>query len=57
MNSHVSCFVVLPTVIALDMHPGVLTASVKPSLPAEITVAMPAALRLSIRALLEAESQ
>ena len=52
-----SCFVVLPTVIALDMHAGAPTASVKPLLPEEITVAMPAAFRLSIIALRESESQ
>ena len=47
----------LPTVIALEMHAGAFTASVKPSLPEAITVAIPAALRLSIIALRESESQ
>src|SRR5215211_193124 len=40
-----------PTVIALEMHAGKPTASVKPSLPEEITVAIPAAFRLSMMAL------
>ena len=43
--------------IALDMHAGAATASVKPSLPEAITVAIPADLRLSIIALRESESQ
>src|SRR5918994_146744 len=47
----VSSVIVLPTVIALEMHAGKLTASVKPSLPEAITVAMPAAFRLSMAAL------
>src|SRR5829696_6442904 len=46
-----SFVVVLPTVIALEMHAGAATASVKPSLPEAITVAIPAAFRLSMMAL------
>lgn len=53
----VSCLVVEPTVTALDMHPGALTESVWLSLPAAITVAMPADFRLSIIGLRESESQ
>jgi len=53
----VSCFVVEPTVIALDMQAGAPTALVKPSLPEEMTVAMPAALKLSIIALRGSASQ
>src|SRR5215213_1867651 len=53
----VSCLVVLPTVIALEMHAGEATASVKPSLPEAITVAIPAALRLSMTALRGSVSQ
>ena len=52
-----SCLVVLPTVTALDMHAGAVTEFLKPLLPEEITVAMPAVLRLSMIALRESESQ
>jgi hypothetical protein len=56
-EERVSDFVVEPTLTALDMHAGAPRASVKSSLPEEITVAMPADLRLSIIALRESESQ
>src|SRR5215217_5248572 len=51
LEAMASLSVVEPTVIALDMHPGAPTASVKPPLPEPTTVAMPATFRLSIIAL------
>jgi len=53
----VSESVVEPTLTALDMQAGALMEFVKPLLPEEITVGMPAAFRLSIIGLRVSESQ
>src|SRR4051794_20164731 len=53
----VSVFVVEPTVIAVEMQPGVETPVEAPSLPAAIAVAMPADRRLSIAAFRLSASQ
>jgi len=53
----VSDFVVEPTLTALDIQAGAPMESVKPLLPEEITVAIPADLRLSIIGLRVSESQ
>src|SRR5687767_2556399 len=52
-----SVLVVLPTVMADEMQLGALTAVAEPSLPDEMTVAMPDERRLSIAALRESVSQ
>ena len=52
-----SVFVVAPTLTADEMHPGTLIALVAPALPAAMTVAMPANLRLSMIGLCGCESQ
>jgi hypothetical protein len=52
-----SASVVEPTVIAVDMQPGVPTPAGWPSLPAEMTVATFCAIRRSIAALRESASQ
>ena len=56
-NATVSVSSVAPTVIAVEMQPGELTALVKPSLPEAITVAILADLRLSIAGLRASLSQ
>jgi hypothetical protein len=53
----VSDFVVEPTLTALDIQAGAPMELVKPSLPEEITVAIPADLRLSMTALRGSVSQ
>jgi hypothetical protein len=46
-----------PTLTAVEIHPGALMESVKPSLPEEMTVAIPTDLRLSIATFRGSESQ
>jgi hypothetical protein len=53
----VSSFVVLPTLIALEIQAGLPIESVKAALPEAITVAIPADLRLSIISLWGSLSQ
>src|SRR6185503_17574487 len=52
-----SSFVVAPTLTALDTHAGALSWLVDPSLPDAMTVAMPAARRLSMNGLYGSSSQ
>ncbi len=56
-EERVSDFVVDPTLTALEIHAGAPMEFVKPLLPEEMTVAMPADLRLSIIGLRTSVSQ
>jgi hypothetical protein len=52
-----SDFVVLPTLMAVEIHAGEVIDVVEPLLPEEMTVAIPAVRRLSITGLNEDLSQ
>jgi hypothetical protein len=56
-DASASAFVVAPTLIAEEMHPGALTEFVDPLLPAAMAVAMPADRRLSMIGFVGSPSQ